>query len=230
MNGVMILLKDVSIGYRGHVVASGLSHSFEAGTLTLLTGRNGSGKSTLLRTIAGIQPALNPTKVSLPLERGEVAEGRRGVFIYGQPITSYNSKDLARLRAVVQTHYRPVNLPVRQVVEMGRTAYTGLMGRLTETDHEAVAAALAACTLTDYADRSFSCLSDGERQRVMIAAAVAQDTPIILLDEPTAFLDYESRQQHFALLRSLADQGKCLICATHDLDIARRYTNLEYKL
>lgn len=211
----LLIIKDLSIGYRGRVVASGLSHTFEAGTLTLLTGRNGSGKSTLLRTMAGMQPPLSAPE---------------SIQIKNKKISEYKTRDLARLRAVVQTHYRPVNLPVRQVVEMGRTAYTGLMGRLTETDHEAVAAALAACTLTDYADRSFSCLSDGERQRVMIAAAVAQDTPIILLDEPTAFLDYESRQQHFALLRSLADQGKCLVCATHDLDIARRYTNLEYKL
>lgn len=210
-----ITIKDLCIGYRGRVVASGLSHTFEAGTLTLLTGRNGSGKSTLLRTLAGIQ---------VPLSAPE------SVLMCGQPITSYKSKELARLRAVVQTHYEPVNLTVRQVVEMGRTPYTGLTGRLAETDHEAVATALAACSLTDYAERSFSHLSDGERQRVMIAAAVAQDTPIILLDEPTAFLDYEARQQHFALLRSLADQGKCLICATHDLDMARRYTNLEYNI
>lgn len=210
-----ITIKDLCIGYRGRVVLSGLSHTFEAGTLTLLTGRNGSGKSTLLRTMAGMQPPLSAPE---------------SVLMCGQPITFYKSKELARLRAVVQTHYEPVNLTVWQVVEMGRTPYTSLTGRLSQEDHTAVQKALAACSLTDYAERSFSCLSDGERQRVMIAAAVAQDTPIILLDEPTAFLDYESRQQHFALLRSLADQGKCLVCATHDLDMARRYTNLEYKI
>lgn len=162
-----------------------------------------------------------------------MAKGQRGVggvFICGQPISSYNNKELARLRAVVQTHYEPVDITVRQVVEMGRTPYTGLTGRLSQEDHAAVQKALAACSLADYAERSFRRLSDGERQRVMIAAALAQDTPIILLDEPTAFLDYEARQQHFQLLRTLADQGKCLICATHDLDMARRYTDQEYNI
>lgn len=212
---IMLELHELTIGHKGHAVASHLSHSFAEGTLTLLTGHNGAGKSTLLRTMAGLLPPIS---------------GPQSLLLRQKPISTYTPRQLARLRAIVQTHYEPVDLTVEQVVGMGRAPYMGMADTLSPDDAQAVAHALEACSIATFAQRSFSRLSDGERQRVMIAAALAQDTPVILLDEPTAFLDYDSRQQHFRLLRTLADHGKCLICATHDLDMARRFTNLEYTI
>ena len=211
----MLRIEGLTIGYAGRVVAENLCHDFTAGTLTLLTGRNGSGKSTLLRTMAGFLPPLSPPE---------------SIMLAGKPLGNYAPRPLARLRAVVQTHYEPVNLSVRQMVEMGRAPYHGLMSMLSDADAAVVDNSLAECGLTDFATRSFRQLSDGERQRVMIAAALAQEAPVLLLDEPTAFLDYESRRRHFALLRHLADEGRCIICATHDLDMARQFTSWEYSL
>lgn len=211
----MLRIEGLTIGYAGRVVAENLCHDFAAGTLTLLTGRNGSGKSTLLRTLAGIQPPLSPPG---------------SILLAGKPLGSYAPREMARLRAVVQTRYESVNLTVQQVVEMGRAPYRGLTQSLQPADVAPVEKALASCQLTDYARRSFRQLSDGERQRVMIAAALAQEAPLILLDEPTAFLDYEARQQLFALLRRLADEGRCIICATHDLDMARPVADDELAL
>lgn len=211
----MLLTDRLAIGHGGKCVAEGISHHFQAGTLTLLTGRNGAGKSTLLKTLAGMLPPIS---------------GAESIRLMGQPLASYGPRQLARQRAIVLTHYEPVDLLVQQVVEMGRSPYTSLTGRLSAADRDAVAAAISSCRLDGYEQRRFSQLSDGERQRVMIAAAVAQDTPVILLDEPTAFLDYDSRLLHFQLLSSLAAQGKCLVCATHDLDMARRYTTHELTL
>ncbi len=211
----MLRIEGLTIGYADRVVAENLCHGFAAGTLTLLTGRNGAGKSTLLRTLAGLQPPLSPPE-SLLLE--------------GKPLGNYAPRELARLRAVVQTRYESVNLTVRQVVEMGRAPFRGLARALRPSDAAAVDKALADCQLTDFAQRSFRLLSDGERQRVMIAAALAQEAPLLLLDEPTAFLDYEARRQLFALLRQLANEGHGIICATHDLDMARPVTDDEMAL
>lgn len=211
----MYLCQELAIGHRRRVVASGLSHHFRAGTLTLLTGRNGAGKSTLLLTLAGLLPPLSPPSTLLLRDR---------------PLASYDSRCLARLRALVLARCTPVELRVRQVVEMGRMPHTAFDRRLTAGDQAAVDEALRQCSLTDYADRSFLRLSDGERQRVMIAAALAQEAPCLLLDEPTAFLDYDSRHHHFQLLRQLADQGRCVIVSTHDLDAARPLADAELTL
>lgn len=211
----MLRIEGLTIGYAGRVVAENLCHNFAAGTLTLLTGRNGSGKSTLLRTLAGMQPPLSPPE---------------SIMLAGKPLGNYAPRELARLRAVVQTRYESVNLTVQQVVEMGRAPYRGMARALRPSDIAAVDKALADCQLTDYAQRSFRLLSDGERQRVMIAAALAQEAPLLLLDEPSAFLDYEARQQLFTLLRHLADEGRCIICATHDLDMARPVADDEMAL
>lgn len=191
----MLQLDKVSIGYSGKVIASDLTAVLPTGSLTALVGCNGCGKSTLLRTLAGLQPVLG----------GEMSP---------QP----SADDVA----VVLTERIDVPaLTVDDLVALGRIPYTGLTGRLTPKDREATDRAVVLCGLEHLRKRQLSQLSDGERQRAMIARAIAQDTPIILLDEPTAFLDFPAKVETLRLLARLAHEAdKTILLSTHDLEIA----------
>lgn len=205
MTKSVLSLTDVSVGYRRHFVARGLTGVLSEGTLVALVGRNGAGKSTLLRTLAGFQPPLG----------GEIAWA-------GEPLRTFSPQRLARRLAVVLTE-RPDtgNLTAREVVEMGRTPYTPFSGRLSAHDRTRVDESLEQAGVAPLAARRLTSLSDGERQRVMIAKALAQDTPVILLDEPTAFLDFAGKTGILRLLRQLArEQGKTILLSTHDLELA----------
>lgn len=185
----------LTIGYGGKVIASDLTAVLTPGTLTVLVGGNGCGKSTLLRTIAGLQTALG----------GEITP-----------------KASATTMAIVLTER--INVPalsVTDTVALGRLPHTGMMGRLNETDHRLVHHAMDLCGIVPLATRSVGSISDGERQKTMIARAIAQDTPIIILDEPTAFLDFTAKIETMQLLHRLAhDEGKTVLLSTHDLEIA----------
>ena len=176
----MIHLDNLFIGYRTkhgpNVVASGLSADIRGGELTCLLGANGVGKSTLLRTLSAFQPKLGGH-----------------IYIKGKELDVYTHHDLARLLGVVLTE-RPEmhNLSVEDLIGLGRSPYTGFWGTLQEEDRAAVARAATLVGIGELLGRMADTLSDGERQKVMIAKALAQDTPVILLDEPTAFLDYPS--------------------------------------
>lgn len=204
-------LRSLSIGYRKgkqvHTVATDIHATLEGGTLVCLVGRNGVGKSTLLRTLAFFQEPL----------AGDV-------LLDGQPLTHYSRQALAETVSVVLTERGDLdNLTVADVVGLGRTPYTNFLGTLREEDRLCVAEAIEAVGLTPLASRSMTCLSDGERQKVMIAKALAQQTPVIILDEPTAFLDYPSKAAILSLLRRLAHaHGKLVLLSTHDLDVAYR--------
>lgn len=204
-------LRSLAIGYRKgkhvHTVASDLNATLCGGTLVCLVGRNGVGKSTLLRTLAFFQEPL----------AGEI-------ILDGHPLRSYTSQTLAETVSVVLTERGDLdNLTVGDVVGLGRTPYTDFLGTLRDEDHRQVAAAIETVGLTPLATRSMACLSDGERQKVMIAKALAQQTPVIILDEPTAFLDYPSKAAIFNLLRRLAhEHDKLILLSTHDLDVAYR--------
>lgn len=204
-----IFLSRLSIGYtvhrRARVVASSLSACALPGTLTCLLGRNGTGKSTLLRTIARLQPPLD----------GKVEIG-------GKPIDAFSREELARTVAVVLTQ-RPdaANLTVRQLVELGRAPYTGFWGRLSADDRRVVDEAIGCVGMEHMALRRIASLSDGEMQKVMIAKSLAQQTPVILLDEPTAFLDFPGKIDILLLLKRLAhDERKTILLSTHDLETA----------
>lgn len=207
-----IRLQGLSVGYaQGRrapvVVAGGIGATARGGQLTCLIGRNGTGKSTLLRTLAGFQ---QPLAGSLTLA--------------GQDLTRLSLRQRARLVSVVLTQ-RPdlVNATAREVVALGRSPHTGFWGTLRPVDLEAVARAMRLTATEPLAQRRFSTLSDGERQRVMVAKALAQATPVVLLDEPTAFLDYPSRAELMLLLCRLAhEQQKTVLLSTHDLDLALR--------
>lgn len=209
MNGVeriyTIRLENLSLGYGRRILFSGANIGFGWGEFTALIGRNGTGKSTLLRTIASLARPLS---------------GR--ILVNEQPLESLSREELARTISFVSTdEIRVANLKVADVVALGRAPYTNWFGSLTAEDHQIIDRSLELVGMTDFASKGVDTLSDGERQRVMIARALAQDTPVILLDEPTAFLDLPNKYEICLLLRRLAhNSGKCIIFSTHDLSIA----------
>ncbi len=202
-------LHHLSIGYRvkntWRVVAEDINASLEEGRMTCLIGPNGVGKSTLLRTLSAFQPKIG----------GEI-------LLQGKDLSLYSEKELARLIGVVLTEKPDVqNMSVREIVGLGRSPYTGFWGTLNDDDWRAVDQALQQVGITDLARRMIQTLSDGERQKVMIAKALAQQTPVIYLDEPTAFLDYPSKVEMMRLLRHLSHTaGKTVFLSTHDLELA----------
>ncbi len=207
---VFIECKGVSIGYHERstasvVVKDDLSLRAYSGEMVALIGGNGIGKSTLLKTIAGFQSLLS----------GEL-------LIHGKPFTDYDSDELAREMSFVSTEIvRVANLTVRELVGLGRFPYTNWFGQLNENDHKIVEEAISQVGLSGYENRLINRISDGERQRAMIARALAQDTKIIVLDEPTAFLDISNKYEIVCILHQLAgEKGKCIIFSTHDLNTA----------
>lgn len=199
-------------GSRQSIVGRGLEGSLPRGTLTALLGTNGAGKSTLLRTLAGLQPPL----------AGDI-------FWEGNSLASLTPEERAKRLSIVLT-VRPEtgNLTVREVVALGRLPHRqGLWGsRNAAADAEAVERAMRLTTTSAWSERPVSRLSDGERQRVFIAKALAQETPLILLDEPTAFLDYPSRVQFFNLLKRLTNEmGKTVLLSSHDVELAATHAD-----
>lgn len=205
----MIHLENLSVGYKEkqHVkrVAGPINADIQDGELTCLLGTNGVGKSTLLRTLAGFQP---------PLEGS--------IYIQGKELKSYNHKQLAQTLSIVLTERCDVpNMSVSDLIGLGRNPYTGFWGTPNETDRNLVRQALTLVGIEALAQREMQTLSDGERQKVMIAKALAQETPVILLDEPTAFLDFPSKVEIMQLLHKLSrEMNKTIFLSTHDLELA----------
>ncbi|MDE6818513.1 MAG: ABC transporter ATP-binding protein, partial [Muribaculaceae bacterium] len=188
-----------------HPLVQGQSLSIPRATLTALIGRNGCGKSTLLRAMAGIQRPLQGT-----------------VTINGVDVSRASARKLARLVAVITTESIKVdNLTCRQLVSYGRAPHTGMLGRLSASDEQIVDEALQTVGMEQFAQRKVGQISDGEGRRILLARALAQQTPVILLDEPTSFLDVPGRYEISALLGRLArEQGKTIVYSTHELDPA----------
>jgi len=211
MGGLAVTLDSLTTGYlRGKeetVVSRGLTATLPAGRLTCLLGRNGAGKSTLMRTLVGFQKPLAGC-----------------IHIGDSDISRLTPLEMARMAGVVLTdRIQARELTVGELVSMGRAPYTDTWGRLSDADREAVARAMEMTGIMDMKGRRVSSLSDGERQRAMIAKALAQDTPVILLDEPTAFLDYPGKVEIMRLLRTLASEaGRTVMLSTHDVELALR--------
>lgn len=206
----MTELRDFSIGYRDNHLLERVNASLDSGCLTALIGRNGSGKSTLLRALAGINTRYT----------GDIIIG-------GRNLRKMRPQELARTVAFVNTERTRIsNLRCEDVVALGRAPYTNWIGHLQDVDRDIVARSLEAVGMSAFARRSMDTMSDGECQRIMIARALAQDTPVILLDEPTSFLDLPNRYELCSLLGRLArEHGKTILYSTHELDIALRLSD-----
>lgn len=189
----MLRLSNLNIGYNNSApVVSSIDAELSDGCFCCLLGRNGTGKSTLLRTIANLQHPLSGT-----IERPDSI-------------------------GIVLTHIpNLLNTSVREMVAYGRLGHTGIWGRLHDEDYVMADEAIRMVGIQDIADRLLSTLSDGEKQKTMIARAIAQQAPLLLLDEPSAFLDYPSRRELMHLLQDLAHiHGKTILLSTHDVELA----------
>lgn len=187
------------------VITRGINASLYSGELTCLLGPNGAGKSTLLKTLTAFLPPI----------KGEI-------FIEQKPLEEYSDAELSKVIGVVLTEKLSLNnMTVEELVGMGRSPYTGFWGRMNENDRKIVDESIILVGIDNLRGRMIQTLSDGERQKVMIAKALAQETPIIFLDEPTAFLDYPSKVEIMQLLQRLArEKGKTVFLSTHDLELA----------
>ena len=204
MSNVSISTNNLTIGYGDHVVQRNLCFSLHAGEMVCMLGPNGCGKSTLLRTLAGLQPSL----------AGDFA-------IQNSKFKTQNSS----IALVLTERLSLDNTTVHDVVAMGRYPYTSFLGGLSAEDEVIISEALEAVGFQNskfkIQNSKFTSHSDGEKQRILIAKAIAQQTPIILLDEPTAHLDLPNRIRILQLLRRLAhEQGKTILISTHELDLA----------
>lgn len=212
MREVAISANNITIGYQKRqrkegmqAIHSNLSFTLYAGELTCLLGANGAGKSTLLRTITRVQPPLD----------GEI-------FLRNKHISKYTEQEISMLLGLVLTDKTAVGgLTVSELISLGRYPYTGFFGKLSKVDHKIVDQAMHDVCIAHKAKSYIAELSDGERQKVMIAKALAQECPIIILDEPTAFLDVINRIEIMNLLHHLAvTQNKTILLSTHDIELA----------
>ena len=201
--------EELSIGYSskkgGHPIKENIQISLEAGKLITLLGANGIGKSTLLKTLTGIIPPLSGS-----------------VKLANKEISSYEPQELAQELSVVLTEkLPPSNLNIAELIALGRQPYTNWLGTLTETEFEYIEKAITLTDIHHLIDKKHDEISDGQLQKVLIARALAQDTPLIILDEPTTHLDLYHKVAVFKLLQKLAHEAqKCILFSTHDLDLA----------
>ena len=201
----MIELQHLTVGYGKKAILSDINQTIESGQLVCLLGANGVGKSTILRTIAGFQPPLCGT-----------------ILLNEQDMSSFSTAQRSKAISVVLTER--IEVPCMNAVDligMGRSPYTGFFGTLTKEDKNIIYEAIDMVGISHLATRTFDTLSDGERQKVLLAKALAQQTPVILLDEPTAFLDFHAKVSTLRLLLRLAHEtNKTILLSTHDVEMA----------
>ena len=202
--------EDLHIGYKDKAILPPINVSLKEGNLIALIGPNGAGKSTLFKTLTA---HIKPIKGKIEL--------------FGKELTDYSSKEKARLIGLVLTE-RPDDmfLKVYDVVASGRCPYTDFFGKIGKDDENIIQESLDIVGINKLKDRYFNTLSDGEKQKVMIAKTLAQNTPIIFMDEPTAFIDYPSKIELFSLMKMLTkERNKTIIFSSHDLELLLRYTD-----
>ena len=207
----MISLQNLTVGYGTKAVLSDINQVLKAGQLVCLLGSNGVGKSTILRTLAGfLQPLAGK------------------VLLDGKDLSSLSLSQRSKTVSIVLTERVGVPyMKVADLVGMGRSPYTGFFGKLTKEDRQIIGEAIEMVGISSLAERTIDTLSDGERQKAMLAKALAQQTPVILLDEPTAFLDFHAKISMLRLMQKLAHEtNKIILMSTHDVEMALRLSDL----
>lgn len=215
INSVLIA-KKLSIGYSAKKpLHSGLNFQLFSGKLTSIIGRNAAGKSTLIKTL---------TKIIKPLS-GEVLIG-------GKNINEISQQDFAKLVSVVLTErLASENFTVEEIISFGRSPYTGFSGRLSKEDSSVVALVAQDLKISEFLQKPFYELSDGQKQKVMIAKALAQQTEIIILDEPTSFLDFYAKDEIFALLKKIASEKNiAVLVSSHDILSVLKYSDFIWEI
>lgn len=213
MVNAAIHIQKASFGYmknnRPITVVEESDLKFNAGDLVGLVGLNGSGKSTIIRTLCGLQPVLSGN-----------------ILMSGKNIQQLDANTLARTVSVVLTErISGFNLTCFDAVAAGQMPYTNLFNQLDDDHLRVIRSAMQSCGIQDFHEKPLSELSDGLFQKTMIAKCVAQQTPVMLLDEPSAFLDYASKHDLFLLLKQQASSGKCIVISSHDLNLLMKYCN-----
>lgn len=202
--------KALAVGYNGKTLIRDIDIVLRKGGILTLIGPNGSGKSTILKTVAR-----------------QLAAIRGSVTVDGSELFKMTAKELAKKQAVVLTErIRPELCSVREIVALGRYPYTNMVGRLTREDREIVDDSLALVNAKDLAERDFMTLSDGQKQRVILARALAQQPELLILDEPTAFLDVKHKTELLSVLRYLArERGVTVVMSLHEIDLAAKVSD-----
>jgi iron complex transport system ATP-binding protein len=204
----ILSISSLKIGYAAgkssKIILPHLDASARKGEIVAVFGRNGIGKSTLLRTISGLQPSLGGT-----------------ILVNGKDLKEYPRNDLAKTIGYISTEVIKVSkMRVYDLVALGRFPHTNWVGKIDANSHEVIMGAIARTGMELLKDRYISELSDGERQRAMIARVIAQETEIIIMDEPTAFLDIAGKYEIIRLLQEVSGEGRTIIFSTHDFSIA----------
>ena len=206
----VLRIHELTIGYKGKALMPPVNAVLREGEAVALVGANGSGKTTLFKTLTG---SLKPI------------EGH--VELCGKPLETYSPNEKAKLFSLVLTE-KPDDLflTVFDIVASGRYPHSGLMAKLQEDDYEMIQAKLQLTGVLHLIDRDFVSLSDGEKQKVMIAKALVQDTPIVYMDEPSAFLDYPSKVELLHLISRLAtEEHKTILYSSHDLELLMKHAS-----
>ena len=209
INNHILNTSNLSVGYTSKkeikTIATNINLNLKKGELIALIGANGIGKSTLLRTLIGIQPPLSGN-----------------VILNGKNINEYDSISFAQNLSIVLTEkLPPSNLTVFEIIALGRQPYTNWLGNLSDNDISKINEAMELTQITSLAEKKHYEISDGQLQNVLVARALAQDTPLIILDEPTTHLDLLHKVSLFKLLKKLAKETKkCILFSTHDIDMA----------
>ncbi len=201
--------EDLAVGYNGRILIHDINIQLEKGKILTLIGPNGAGKSTILKSITR-----------------QLATIRGAVYIGRQELSAWSTKEMAKQVAVVLTdRIRPELMSCAEVVAMGRYPYTNLFGKLTPADNAAVRDALIRVHALDLAEQDFSTLSDGQRQRIMLARAICQEPELIVLDEPTAYLDIRHKVELLGILREMAQRNVTIIMSLHEIDLAMKISD-----
>ena len=209
INNPILTTSNLGVGYTSKkeikTIATHINLNLKKGELIALIGANGIGKSTLLRTLIGIQPPLSGN-----------------IILNGININEYDSISFAQNLSIVLTEkLPPSNLTVFEIIALGRQPYTNWLGNLSDNDISKINEAMELTQITSLAEKKHYEISDGQLQKVLVARALAQDTPLIILDEPTTHLDLLHKVSLFKLLKKLAKEtNKCILFSTHDIDMA----------